>query len=85
MALAVAISASRTFYGVAVAAETRPPAVRLRENDAEASLQIMLPIGKDVELPSWAPTLQKSGYPVIRGGEVDRETLLRWVRLLQAV
>ncbi|TWU10317.1 Periplasmic serine endoprotease DegP precursor [Novipirellula galeiformis] len=85
MALAVAISASRTFYGVAVAAETRPPAVRLRENDAEASLQIMLPIGKDVELPSWAPTLQKSGYPVIRGGDVDRETLLRWVRLLQAV
>ncbi|MFG0260777.1 MAG: PDZ domain-containing protein, partial [Novipirellula sp. JB048] len=85
MALAVAIASSRTFSGVAVAAETRPPAVRLRENDAEASLQILLPIGKDDEPPAWVPTLQKSGYPVARGGEVDPETLLRWVRLLQAV
>ncbi|WP_442506391.1 PDZ domain-containing protein [Novipirellula sp. SH528] len=85
MALAVAMSASRTFYGVAVSAKTRPPAVRLRENDAEASLQILLPITKQEDPPSWAPTLRKSGYPVIQAGEVDKETLLRWVRLLQAV
>ncbi|EMI17819.1 protease Do [Rhodopirellula maiorica SM1] len=85
MALAVAMSASRTFYGVAVSAKTRPPAVRLRENDAEASLQILLPIERQEEPPSWAPTLKKAGYPVIQAGEVDQETLLRWVRLLQAV
>ncbi len=85
MALAVAMSASRTFYGVAVSAKTRPPAVRLRENDAEASLQVLLPIAKQEDPPSWAPTLRKSGYPVIQAGEVDKEMLLRWVRLLQAV
>ncbi len=85
MALAVAMSASRTIYGVAVSDSTRPPAVRLRENDAEASLQVLLPVEKESELPVWAPTLQKTGYPVIRGGKVDQESLLRWVRLLQAV
>jgi len=68
-----------------VSAKTRPPAVRLRENDAEASLQVLLPIAKQEDPPSWAPTLRKSGYPVIQAGEVDKETLLRWVRLLQAI
>ncbi|WP_345689345.1 PDZ domain-containing protein [Novipirellula caenicola] len=85
MALAVAMSASRTFYGVAVSAKTRPPAVRLRENDAEASLQVLLPIERNAEPPTWAPTLKKSGYPVVQAGDVDKETLLRWVRLLQAI
>jgi len=85
MAIAVALSSSRTFYGVAVAAETRPPAVRLRENDAEASLQILLPIDPNDELPTWAPTLQKTGFPVVRGGKVTRADLLTWVRGLKAI
>ncbi|TWT79003.1 Periplasmic serine endoprotease DegP precursor [Planctomycetes bacterium CA13] len=85
MALAVAMSASRTFSGVAISAETRPPAVRLRENDAESSLQLLLPIGRNDDLPTWVPTLTKSGYPVQRGGEVEHGKLLRWVRLLQAI
>ncbi|TWU34564.1 Periplasmic serine endoprotease DegP precursor [Novipirellula aureliae] len=85
MAVAVALSSNHTFYGVAVAAKTRPPAVRLRENDAEASLQILLPIASKDELPTWAPTLQKTGFPVVRGGEVTQEDLLTWVRGLQAI
>ncbi|TWU32919.1 Periplasmic serine endoprotease DegP precursor [Novipirellula artificiosorum] len=85
MALAVAMSASRTFYGVAVSAKTRPPAVRLRENDAEASLQVLLPMDPNDEPPTWVPTLRDAGYPVISVDDIDVDTLLRWVRLLQAV
>ena len=85
MALAVAISQSSTFFGVAVSAETRPPAVRLRENEPSSSLQIMFPIESDDQLPSWAAAIEKAGYPVVRGGQTDELTLLRWVRLLQSI
>ncbi len=85
MALAVAISQSSTFFGVAVSAETRPPAVRLRENEPSASLQIMLPVESTDELPTWIAAIEKAGYPVVRGGKTDGLTLLRWVRMLQAI
>jgi S1-C subfamily serine protease len=85
MALAVAISQSRTFFGVAVSPKTRPPAVRLRENEASTSLQLMLPIEVAADLPTWATVVEKAGYPIVRGGEVTQESLLRWVRLLQSI
>jgi hypothetical protein len=85
MALAVAISKSSTFFGVAVSPETRPPAVRLRENEPAASLQLLLPVDSPDDMPNWAAALQKAGYPIVRGGELDGLSLLRWVRLLQAI
>lgn len=85
MALAVAISQSNTFFGAALAAATRPPAVRLRENEASSSLQILLPVKSSDDLPSWSAAIKNVGYPVIRGGEVDRLKLLQWVRLLQSI
>jgi S1-C subfamily serine protease len=85
MALAVAISQSKTFFGAALATDTRPPAVRLRENEASSSLQIMMPIETETELPDWSSAIKDVGYPIIRGGKVDRNTLLRWVRLLQSI
>ncbi|TWT94395.1 PDZ domain-containing protein [Stieleria varia] len=86
MALAVAMSDSRTFFGVAVSAKTRPPAVRLRENEPDRSLQLLLPIESDDELPSWGAALSKAGYPIVQGGiTCDRTDLLRWIRLLQTI
>ncbi|QDT12445.1 PDZ domain-containing protein [Planctomycetes bacterium K23_9] len=85
MALAVAISASETFFGVAISHEARPPAVRLRENEADASLQLLLPIKSADDLPTWGTALQKSGYPVVFGGATDSQRLLKWVRLLQSI
>ncbi len=85
MALAVAISASETFFGVAISHEARPPAVRLRENEADASLQLLLPIKSADDLPTWGTALQKTGYPIVFGGAMDGDRLLRWVRLLQAI
>ena len=85
MALAVAMSQSSAFFGVAVSPETRPPAVRLRENEPSASLQVLLPVESVDDLPSWGAAIERAGYPIVRGGDVDRITLLRWVRLLQAI
>lgn len=85
MALAVAVGQSSRFFGVAVSEGARPPAVRVRENDAEASLQVLLPIDAEAELPGWAAPLVSGGYPIVRGGEVDRGKLLRWTRLLQSI
>ena len=85
MALAVAMSESQTFSGVAVSSKTRPPAVKLRENDAESSLQILLPMSADGEPPSWASTLRRSGYPIVIPEDVSREVLLTWVRMLQSI
>ncbi len=84
MALAVAISQSKTFFGVAISPKTRPPAVRLRENEATASLQLLLPISQDDEMPPWAAAIEKAGYPVVLGGQTTPLSLLKWVRLLQA-
>lgn len=85
MALAVAISQSSTFFGVAVSAGTRPPAIRMRENEPGSSLQVLLPVDSKDDVPTWGAAVQKAGYPIVRGGELDRETLLNWVRLLQAI
>ena len=85
MALAVALSASESFRGVAVSEKTKAPAVRLRENDAAASLQILLPIESRDGAPPWASALRSAGYPIVQGGSVDKAVLLRWVRLLQTI
>lgn len=85
MALAMAVSQSSTFFGAAVSAEARPPAVRVRENQASASLQLLLPIKPADELPAWTAPLVSAGYPIVRGGDLDREAVLRWVRLLQSI
>lgn len=85
MALAVAISQSSTFFGVAVSSESRPPAMRLSENDPAASLQLMVPVESVDEIPTWASAVEKAGYPIVLGGQLDGTTLLRWTRLLQAI
>jgi S1-C subfamily serine protease len=85
MALAVAMSQSSTFFGVAISAETRPPAVRLRENEPSTSLQLLLPVESADELPTWGAAIETAGYPIVRGGQLDELTLLKWVRLLQAI
>ncbi|NND99374.1 MAG: PDZ domain-containing protein [Pirellulaceae bacterium] len=85
MVLAVAISASETFFGAAMSAQSRPPAVRLRENEADSSLQVLLPIKTEDDLPTWGTTLKKVGYPIVLGGDTDEATLLKWVRLLQMI
>ncbi|TWU60539.1 Periplasmic serine endoprotease DegP precursor [Rubripirellula tenax] len=85
MALAAAISQSKTFFGVAVSGETRPPAVRLRENEPSASLQVMMPVENENALPTWSASIKSAGYPVVLGGKIKRLGLLDWVRLLQAI
>lgn len=85
MAVAVAFSQSNTFFGVAVSAKTKPPALRLRENESSTSLQLLVPVGPNEELPPWSVMVQKAGYPVVRGGETSETIILRWVRLLQAI
>lgn len=85
MALAVAIAQSATFFGVAVSPESRPPAVRVRENEPTASLQLLLPVEPTDELPGWTAPLIAGGYPIVRGGKVDQSKLLQWVRLLQSI
>ncbi|MGB7327139.1 MAG: PDZ domain-containing protein [Rubripirellula sp.] len=85
MALAAAISQSKTFFGVAVSPDAKPPAVRLRENEPAASLQLMIPAESATELPDWSKAIEAAGYPVIVGGKLDQNELLNWVRLLQAI
>jgi S1-C subfamily serine protease len=85
MALAVAISQSNSFFGVAISPKTRPPALRLRENEPAASLQVLLPVESTEDLPTWSAGFERGGYPIVRGGALDGITLLRWVRLLQAI
>lgn len=85
MALAAAISQSKTFTGVAVSAETRPPAIRLRENEAAATLEFLMPAKDADALPTWSAALQRVGYPISFAETIDEATLLAWVRLLQAI
>ena len=85
MALAVAISQSSTFFGVSVSPKTRSPAVRLKENDPSTSLQLLLPVSSEQDLPEWSVGIQRAGYPVVRGGKTNFLKLLTWVRLLQAI
>lgn len=85
MALAVAVSQSSTFFGVSVSPKTRSPAMRVKENDPSASLQILLPLSSEKDLPEWSLAIKKAGYPVVLGGDTDATALLNWVRLLQAI
>ena len=85
MALAVAVSQGATFFGVSVSPKTRSPAVRVKENDPSASLQILLPLSSEQEIPAWSRAMTKAGYPIVLGGNTDSITLLNWVRLLQAI
>jgi hypothetical protein len=85
MALASAISQSKTFLGVAVSGETRPPGIRLRENEAAASLEFLLPVKDAESLPSWTEALRRVGYPIGFAETIDEPMLLAWVRLLQAI
>ena len=85
MALAVAVSQSKSFSGVAIGPGTRPPAIRMRANDASSSLQLLMPIKLDEAAPAWTASLVQAGYPIVRAEEVNRRILLTWVRLLQAI
>lgn len=85
MALAASVAAQRQFFGAAVSAQTRPVAMRLRSNDPSASLQILLPVDSEDELPSWAAPMQQAGYPIVLGGALGRTDLLIWVRAIQVI
>ena len=85
MALAVALSRRQLFHGAAVSIKTRPPRIRLPENQGEGSFQLMLSLAEGEAMPDWIPPLKKAGYPVVTGAEVDQSKLLRWVRLLQSL
>lgn len=85
MAMATALSQSKTFFGVAISSDTRVPAMRLRENEPGASLEILMPVAGLDDLPPWAPPVSANGYPIVRGGEVDQAALLGWVRRLQSI
>ena len=85
MAMAVAISQSDVFFGVAVSNESRTPAIRLRANEPATSLQVLMPAENEEDFPTWAPALELAGYPVSWDGKIDQASLLRWVRLLQAI
>ena len=84
MSMAVGIGRSGTFTGLAVNPDVTPPAIRLRENDPSAPLQLFLRGATSPDEPSWAAALEKTGYAVLRGDDKP-ETLLRWVRSLPRI
>ncbi|KAA5540232.1 PDZ domain-containing protein [Roseiconus nitratireducens] len=85
MVIAIALSDRGNFSGIAVSAETRPPAVRLRENEPDRSLEILMPIKSLDDGPTWLAPLVGAGYPVALGGDNELSDLLRWTRLLQTI
>lgn len=85
MALAVAITESNRFAGLAVPTTTRPPAIRMKENEPSASVQVLFAFGSDDELPTWAAKLTAVGYPIVTSDDLNRANLLRWTRLLQSI
>ena len=84
MAMAMAISRSGSFSGLAVYPEVKPPAIRLRENDPSAPLQLLIRGASSSDEPSWAAVLEKTGYAVMRGDDKNA-TLLNWVRSLPRI
>lgn len=84
MALATALMRPGTFSGLRVRFDTRPPGVRLRENDPAAPLQLWLSGQQDQQRPPWADSLEKLGYPVLAGGS-DPAELLAWVQSLTVI
>lgn len=85
MVVAIALSDRKNFSGIAVGADAKPPAVRLRENEPDRSLEILLPIESVEDGPTWMAPLMGAGYPFALGGEVEIADLLRWTRLLQTL
>lgn len=83
MVVAIALSDRKPFKGIAFSASAKPPAVRLRENEPDNALRLLLPIESFDEGPTWLTPLKTSGYPVVLGGLLDEQALLRWARLLQ--
>ncbi|MEO1528727.1 MAG: PDZ domain-containing protein [Planctomycetota bacterium] len=85
MVIAIALSDRKVFSGIAVSGDARPPAVRLRQNEPDAALQILVPIESLDDGPTWLAPLAGAGYPIILGGKNTAEDLLRWTRLLQTM
>ncbi|MEM9825878.1 MAG: trypsin-like peptidase domain-containing protein [Planctomycetota bacterium] len=83
MAFGAAVSQVDVFSAVAVHAAFQPPAIRLKENSASEPLQIMLWSLDQDDPPALASVAKQAGYPVISGENLDRESWLQWVRLLQ--
>jgi len=85
IALAAAILRPGTFSGLTVSDAIRPPAIRLRENDPAAPLQLWIQMSEsDDDAPGWIGSLEKVGYATLRGG-ADPAKLLDWVRSLSII
>ncbi len=81
MAMAVAMSRPGKFSGLMVTPASKPPAIRLRENDAAAPLQILIRSKADEEAPAWMTPLSRLGFTV-QQETGDQELILRWTRML---
>ncbi|EMI42995.1 S1C family serine protease [Rhodopirellula sp. SWK7] len=82
MALAVSLSTDNLYGGVAIPANTKPPAVRLRRDAPMRLLRVLVSSPPNDELPSWTETLGRLGCPVQTTGDMDREGLMNWCRSL---
>ncbi|TWU10757.1 S1C family serine protease [Allorhodopirellula heiligendammensis] len=82
MALAAALSTDNIYHGLAIPANTQPPAIRLRRDAPMRLLRVLMTTGPDGVLPSWSETLGRLGCPVQTATGVDREELLQWCRSL---
>ncbi len=81
MAMAVAMSRPGSFAGLIVTPASKPPAIRLRENDPAAPLQILIRQAANAEAPPWKTPLERLGYSVQEmAGE--QALMLKWTRLL---
>ncbi|MEL6106130.1 MAG: PDZ domain-containing protein [Planctomycetota bacterium] len=85
MVIAIALSDRKVFAGISVSGEARPPAVRLRQNEPDAAMQILVPIDSLDDGPTWLAPLAGAGFPIILGGNSSSEDLFRWARLLQTI
>ena len=85
MAIAVALSSQKLFSGISISAQAKPPAVRLRENEPDHSIQILMPIESLDDGPVWLAPLTRFGYPILLGGKNELSSILRWTRLLQTI
>ncbi|MEM6470261.1 MAG: PDZ domain-containing protein [Planctomycetota bacterium] len=85
MVIAIALSDRKQFTGIAFSADSKPPAVRLRENEPDHSIRLMLPIESVEDGPTWLAPLKANGYPIVLGGTLGKADLLRWTRLLQTL
>lgn len=85
MVIAIALSDRKIFTGISVSGEARPPAVRLRQNEPDTAMQILVPIDSLDDGPTWLAPLAGAGFPIILGGNNSSEDLFRWARLLQTI